>query len=136
MSRRLSNSTLRSLAPVFLPLMMKVAIPIAIESFRRRKFAGEDYLDEQRDALRKNLKKTRTDLEEVKEEAIARGSRLYDEARKEGAELLDVLARKGLEIASEWAQGLAVPKRRRFRWGHALGLAALVSVGLVLVSRR
>jgi hypothetical protein len=137
MSRsRLKSSTLRALGPVVIPLMTRVAIPIAIESLRRRKFAGEDFLDEQKEKLRKNLSKTRSDLEEVKDEAIERGTRLYEEARKEGAELLDVLARKGLEIANEWAQGLVVPKRRRFRFVHALGLAAVVGVGVFLVGRR
>ncbi len=139
MSRsQLSRSTLRALGPVMIPLMTKVAIPIALESLRRRKLAADDFVNEQKDVLRENVKKTRMDLDDVKEEAAERGARLYREARKEGTEFLDILARKGLEVANEWAQGLGEPRvrRRRFRWGYALGLAALVGAGLVMVSRR
>ena len=135
---RLSRSTLRALGPVVIPLMTKVAIPIALESLRRRKLAVEDYADEEKEVLQKNLRKTRSDIDDVKQEAIARGTRLYEEARKEGTELLDLLARRGLQIANEWAGSLGVPRvhRRRFRWGHAVGLAVLVAAGLAIVSRR
>ncbi len=138
MSRsQLSRSTLRALGPVLIPLMTKVAIPIALESLRRRRLAADDFVDEQKDVLRQNLKKTRTDFEDVKEEAAARGARLYQEARKEGTEFLDILARKGLDLANEWAQSLGEPRvRRRFRWGRVVILAALVGAGLVFVSRR
>ena len=135
---RLSRSTMRALGPMMIPLMTKVAIPIALESLRRRKVAADDFVDEQKDVLRNNLKRTRGELDDVKQEAIARGSRLYEEARKEGTELLDLIVRRGLQIANEWAESLGETRvpRRRFRWGHALGLAALVAAGLVIVSRR
>jgi hypothetical protein len=135
---RLSRSTMRALGPVVIPLMTKVAIPIALESLRRRKVAIDDYAGEEKEVFQKNLKKTRSDIDDVKQEAIARGTRLYEEARKEGTELLDLLARRGLQIANEWAGSLGEPRvqRRRFRWGHALGLAALVAAGLAIVSRR
>ena len=84
------------------------------------------------------MKKTRSDIDEVKEEAVARGKKLYDQARQEGTEFLDVLLRRGLGIANEWAQSLGEPKvkRRRFRLGPVVALAAMVGVGLVLASRR
>ncbi|HEX9687639.1 MAG TPA: hypothetical protein VGB47_01045 [Thermoanaerobaculia bacterium] len=139
MSRsRLSRQTMRALGPVVIPLVTRVAIPIALESLRKRKFAADDYVGESEDTLKENIKKTRANIDDVKEEAVTRGKKLYDEARREGVEFVDVLLRKGLDIANEWAQSLGEPKvrRRRFRLGHAVALAVLVGTGLVLVSRR
>lgn len=135
---RLSRDTLRALGPIMIPLMTKVAIPIALRSLSKKKLAAEDFADEQQDILKNNLRKTRSDLEGVKEEAVERGTRLYEQARREGTEFLDVLARRGLELANEWAQNLGEPRvrRSRFRWGHALALVALVGAGLVIVSRK
>ena len=139
MSRsRLSRQTMRALGPVVIPLVTRIAIPIALESLRKRKFAVDDFVGDSEDTLKENVKKTRSDIEDVKEEAVARGKRLYDQARQEGTEFLDVLLRRGLGIANEWAQSLGEPKvkRRRFRLGPVVALAALVGVGLVLASRR
>jgi len=139
MSRsRLSRQTMRALGPVVIPLVTRIAIPIALESLRKRKFAADDYVGESEDTLKENLKKSRAELDSVKAEAVNRGRRLYGEARREGTEFLDVLLRKGLAVANEWANGLGEPpvKRRRFRIRHAVALAALVGTGLVLVSRR
>jgi hypothetical protein len=129
---------MRALGPVVIPLVTRVAIPIALESLRKRKFAADDYVGESEDTLKENIKKTRANIDDVKEEAVTRGKKLYDEARREGVEFVDVLLRKGLDIANEWAQSLGEPKvrRRRFRLGHAVALAVLVGTGLVLVSRR
>jgi hypothetical protein len=139
MSRsRLSRQTMRALGPVVIPLVTRVAIPIALESLRKRKFAADDFVGESEDSLKENIKRTRSNIDEVKEEAVNRGRKLYDQARQEGTEFLDVLLRKGLGVANEWAQSLGEPqmKRRRFRLRHAVALAALVGTGLVLVSRR
>jgi len=139
MSRnRLSRQTMRALGPVIIPLVTRIAIPIALESLRKRKFAADDFVGDSEDTLKENVKKTRSDIDEVKEEAVARGKKLYDQARQEGTEFLDVLLRRGLGIANEWAQSFGEPKvsRRRFRLRHAVALAGLVGVGLVLVSRR
>lgn len=139
MSRsRLSRQTMRALGPVVIPLMTRVAIPIALESLRKRKFAADDYVGESEDTLKENLKKTRASVDNLKEEAVSRGRRLYDEARKEGLDFADVLLRKGLQVANEWASSLGEPqvKRRRFRFGPIVALLALVGTGLVLVSRR
>ncbi len=134
----LSRQTMRALGPVVIPLMTRVALPIALESLRKRRFAADDYLGESRDTLKDNVKKSRAELDAVREEAVERGRRLYGEARREGTEFLDVLLNKGLAVANEWASGLGEPKvpRRRFRFGHALALVALVGTGLLLVSRR
>ena len=138
MARSLSRSTLRALGPVVIPLMTRVAIPIALESLRKRKFTADDYVGESQDTLKENLKRTRSELDAVKEEAVNRGRRLYSQARQEGTEFLDALLQKGLAAANEWAGSLGEPpvKRRRFRFGHIVALAALVGTGLVLVSRR
>jgi len=139
MSRsRLSRQTMRALGPVVIPLVTRVAIPIALESLRKRKFAADDFVGESEDTLKENIKRTRSNIDDVKEEAVLRGRKLYDQARHEGTEFLDGLLRKGLGIANEWAQSLGEPevKRRRFRFGPLLALAALVGTGLVLVSRR
>jgi len=137
MSRsRLSRQTMRALGPVVIPLVTRVAIPIALESLRKRKFAADDYVGESEDTLKENLKKTRASVDDLKEEAVSRGRRLVGEARKEGMDFADV--RKGLQVANEWASSLGEPqvKRRRFRFGPVIALLALVGTGLVLVSRR
>lgn len=138
MASRLSRNTLRALGPVVIPLMTRVAIPIALESLRKRKFAADDYVGESEDTLKENLKRTRSEVDALREEAVNRGRRLYGQARQEGTEFLDVLLRKGLAAANEWASSLGEPpvKRRRFRIGPLVALAALVGTGLVLVSRR
>lgn len=129
---------MRALGPVVIPLVTRVAIPIALESLRKRKFTAGDYVGESEDTLKENIEKTRASVEDVKEEAVARGKKLYEEARREGLEFVDVLLRKGLQVANEWASSLGEPpvKRRRFRFVHVVALAALVGTGLVLVSRR
>jgi hypothetical protein len=139
MSRsRLSRQTMRALGPVVIPLVTRVAIPIALESLRKRKFAAADYVGESQDALKETFKKTRASVDDLKEEAVNRGRRLVGEARKEGMDFADVLLRKGLQVANEWASSLGEPpvKRRRFRLGPVIALLALVGTGLVLVSRR
>ncbi len=139
MSRsRLSRQTMRALGPVVIPLMTRVAIPIALESLRKRKFAADDYVGESEDTLKETFKKTRASVDDLKEEAVNRGRRLVGEARKEGMDFADVLLRKGLQVANEWASSLGEPpvKRRRFRFGPVIALLALVGTGLVLVSRR
>ena len=138
MASRLSRSTMRALGPVVIPLMTRVAIPIALESLRKRKFAADDYVGESEDTLKENITRTRGEVDALREEAVNRGRRLYGQARQEGTEFLDVLLRKGLAAANEWANSLGEPpvKRRRFRFGPLVALAALVGTGLVLVSRR
>ena len=139
MSRRSSvpRDTARALAPVLIPLVTKVVLPIAIESLRRRKFDPDEYLADAKESLGKGLKKTRADLDDVKEEVVERGAKLYEEARKQGNELLEVLASKGAEIAQEWMERVSPPPRRRgSRFLKVLAVIGLVGVGLALIGRR
>src|SRR5712691_7230467 len=133
--RNLPRDSARALAPVLIPLVTKVALPIVIESLRRRKFDPDAYLEDAKEGLGKGLKKTRAELEDVKEEVVERGQKLYEEARKQGAELLEVLAEKGAALAEDLLEGVRPPRRRRFRFVHVLGIAAVVGVGLYLYSR-
>lgn len=134
--RQLSRSTVRALAPVVIPLVTKVVLPIAIESLRRRKFDADEFLEEAKESLGKGLKKSRAELDDVKKEVVERGQKLYDEARKQGAELLESLASKGAAIAEEWMESVRPRRRRRFRFVHVVALAALVGVGVALIGRR
>ena len=131
----LSRDSLRALAPVLIPLVTKVAVPIVIESLRRGKFDSDKYFEDAKEGLGKGMKKTRSELEDVKEEVVERGQKLYEEARKQGAELLSVLAEKGAALAEDLLEGVRPPRRRRFRFVHVLGIAAVVGVGLYLYSR-
>jgi vacuolar-type H+-ATPase subunit H len=133
--RNLSRDSVRALIPVVVPLVTKVALPIVIETLRRRKFDPDEFFEEAKESLGKGLKKSRSDLEEVKEEVLERGQKVYDEARKQGAELLEVLAEKGAALAEDLLAGVRPKPRRRFRFVHVLGIAAVVGVGLYLVSR-
>lgn len=130
MARRVSAKTIRQLAPVVVPLVTRVVLPMAVQTMRRGRAQAEDVLDE----VQKTAKKNRSDLDEVKEEAIARGIKLMDEAKKHGTELLDLLASKGVDVAQDWADALR-PKRRRFRWGRALLLLSVVGVGVYAYNR-
>jgi hypothetical protein len=136
-SSSLPRDTAKALAPVLIPLVTKVVLPIAIESMRRRKFDPDEYLEEAKASLGKGLKKTRADLDEVKDEVAERGAKLYDEARKQGGELLEILASKGAEIAEEWMERVSPPKRRRgFPFFKVLAVIGLVGVGVALLGRR
>src|SRR5712691_5063522 len=120
MSRRsVPRDTAKALIPVLIPLVTKVVLPIAIESMRRRKFDPDQYLEEARESLGKGLKKSRAELDDVKDEVIERGQKVYDEARKQGAELLEILANKGAALAEELMDRVQ-PPRRRFPFWKAL----------------
>jgi hypothetical protein len=136
MARSLPRETARALAPVVIPLVTKVALPIFIESLRRRRpFDSDAYFEEASDSLKKGFQKARPDLEEVKEQAAERGAKLYEEARKQGEELVELLARKGSELADEWLDGVRPRRRRRVRWGWILGILAVVGIGAALIGR-
>jgi hypothetical protein len=133
--RSISRDSLRALAPVIVPLVTKVAVPIVLESLRRRKFDTEGFLEDAKESLGKGLKKTGLDLDEVKDEVRERGQKIYDEARKQGTELLEVLAQKGAALADDLLEGVRPKPRRRFRFVHFLGIAAVIGVGIYLVNR-
>jgi hypothetical protein len=131
-SSRISAKTIRNLAPVLVPLVTRVAVPMAIRSIRRGSVG--DVFDDARDRFDENLKKTRADLEDVRDEAVERGKKLYDEALKHGSDLLEMISTKGIEAAEEWASSLGRPKRR-FPWGKVLLATAVVGVGYLYFTR-
>ncbi len=137
MSRRsVPRDTARALVPVLIPLVTKVVLPIAIESMRRRKFDPDQYLEEARESLGKGLKKSRAELDDVKDEVIERGQKVYDEARKQGAELLEILANKGAALAEELMDRVQPPRRRGFPFFKVLAVIGLVGVGVALLGRK
>src|SRR5262252_3994578 len=117
--RSLPRDTARALAPVVVPLVTKVALPIFIETLRKRRpFDGDAYFQDASESLKKGYEKARPDLEDVKERAAERGAKIYEEARKQGEELVELLSRKGSKLAEDWLDDLRPRKRRRgVRWG-------------------
>ena len=137
MSRRsVPRDTAKALVPVLVPLVTKVVLPIVIESMRRRKFDPDQYLEEARESLGKGLKKSRAELDDVKDEVVERGQKVYDEARKQGAELLEILANKGAALAEELMDRVQPPRRRRFPFFKVLAVIGLVGVGVALLGRK
>jgi hypothetical protein len=137
MSRRnVPRDTAKALVPVLIPLVTKVVLPIVLESMRRRKFDPDQYLEEARESLGKGLKKSRAELDDVKDEVVERGQKVYDEARKQGAELLEILANKGAALAEELMDRVQPPRRRGFPFFKVLAVIGLVGVGVALLGRK
>ncbi len=137
MSRRsVPRDTAKALIPVLVPLVSKVVLPIVIESMRRRKFDPDQYLDEAREGLGRGFKKTRSELDDVKDEVLERGQKVYDEARKQGTELLEVLANKGAALAEELMDRVQPPRRRRFPFFRVLAVIGLVGVGVAFLTKK
>jgi hypothetical protein len=134
--KSLSRSAAQALGPIVVPLVTKVALPIAIESLRRgSRFDSDRFYAEAKESLAKGFKKSRPELDDLKEELSDRGSDLYADVRKHGAELLETLTEKGSSLAEEW-MGRVRPRRRRFRLVHVLGILAVVGIGVALVGRK
>jgi hypothetical protein len=134
--KSLSRTTAEALGPIVVPLVTKVALPIAIESLRRGgKFDTDRFYEEAKESLAKGVKESKPELEELKERLSERGADVYEEVRKQGAALLESLSQKGSSLAEDW-MGRVRPKRRRFRLVHALAILGLVGVGVALVGRK
>ena len=132
--KSLSRSTAEALGPIVVPLVTKVALPLAIESMRRGgKFDTDKFFEEAKASLSKAVKRSRPEMEELKEQIADRSSDLYDEVRKQGADFLETLAEKGSALAEDW---IGRRPRRRFRLVHALVILAVVGVGVALVGRK
>jgi hypothetical protein len=133
--KSLSRTTAQALGPIVVPLVTKVALPIAIESLRRgRRFDTERFYEEAKESLAKGFRNSKGDREDLKEELAERGSDFYSEARKQGADLLEALAEKGSSFADDWMER-ARPRRRRFGFGKVLVVLAVVGAAAALVNR-
>ena len=132
--RNLSAKAIRDIAPVLIPLVTKVVVPMAMRNMQRSKSEVGEAFDDARGRFEKTLKRSRSDFDDVREEAVERGKKLYDEAVKHGTELLEMLAARGVGVAEEWADAIR-PKKRGFPWGKVLIAGAVVGVGLFLVNR-
>ena len=132
--KSLSRATAEALGPIVVPLVTKVALPLAIESMRRgSKFDTDKFFAEAKESLSKGVKKSRPEMEDLKERLADRGSDLYDEVRKQGADFLETLAERGSALADEW---IGRRPRRRFRFVHAVVILAVVGIGAALVGRK
>ena len=136
MSKSLSRTTAEALGPLVVPLVTKVALPIAIESLRRGgKFDTDRFYAEAKESLAKGYQKSRPELDDLKEQLTDRGSELYDDLRKQGAALLETLTERGSSLADRWMEH-ARPRRRRFGLGKALLVLAVVGVGIAVFAGR
>ena len=134
--KSLSRTTAEALGPIVVPLVTKVALPIAIESLRRGgRFDTDRFYEEAKESLAKGVKESKPELEELKERLSERGADVYEEVRKQGAALLESLSEKGSALAEDW-MGRVRPRRRRFRLVHALAILGLVGVGVALLGRK
>jgi hypothetical protein len=130
--KSLSRQTAEALGPIVVPLVTKVAIPIAIESLRRGgRFDGDRFLDEAKESIAKGMKKSRGDREELKERLAEQGSELYEQLRQQGADFLEDLTKKGSALADDWMERTR-PRRRGMRVGRVLMLLALAAAGVVI----
>ena len=135
--KSLSRTTAEALGPILVPLVTKVALPIAIESLRRGgKFDADRFYEEAKESIAKGIKKSRSDREDLKEQITERGADLYEEVRKQGADLLESLTEKGSDLADEWMAKARPRRRRGLRLGRALVVLALVGVGIAVLTRR
>ena len=72
--KSLSRTTAEALGPIVVPLVTKVALPIAIESLRRGgRFDTERFYEEAKESLADGFKKSRSDREDLKEQIADRG---------------------------------------------------------------
>ena len=134
--KSLSRTTAQALGPIVVPLVTKVALPIVIESLRRGgRFDTDRFFEEAKESLSKGVKQSKPELEELKEQLTERGSDVYEEIRKQGAELLESLSEKGSALAEDWLER-ARPRRRRFRFIHAVVILGIVGVGVALMGRK
>jgi hypothetical protein len=134
MSRKsLSRTTAEAIGPLIVPLVTKVAIPIAIESLRRGKFDSDRFYKEARESLADGYKKSRPQFEDLRDELTDRGGDLYEDLRKKGAEFLEDLADRGSKVADDWME--RTRPRRRFGWGKMLVVLGVVGIGVALLTR-
>jgi hypothetical protein len=132
--RSLSAKAVRDIAPVLIPLVTRVVVPMAVRNLQRSKGDAGEAFDEARGRFEKSLKRSRSDFDDVRDEAVERGKKLYDEAVKHGTELLEMLAARGVGAAEDWANAIK-PKKRGFPFGKVLAVAAIVGIGVAIWNR-
>ena len=69
-------------------------------------------------------------IQDLKEQIADRGTDLYKELRSQGADLLERLGERGSTFADEWME--RTRPRRRFGFGKALMVLALIGAGVVI----
>src|SRR5689334_20576754 len=100
--KSLSRTTAEALGPIVVPLVTKVALPLAIESMRRGgKFDSDRFIAEAKESLAEGVKKSRGDREELKDQLSERGSEIYEQIRRQGADFLETLAERGSTLTDE-----------------------------------
>ena len=128
--KSLSRTTAEALGPIVVPLVTKVALPLAIESMRRGgKFDSDRFIAEAKESIAEGVKKSRSDREQLKDQLSERGSEIYEQIRQQGADFRESLAERGSAITDEW---LDRRPRRRFGLGKALVVLALVGAGIAV----
>jgi hypothetical protein len=128
----LPKDTARALAPVLIPLLTKVALPLAIESLRRKgKFDTDAFVEEAKESLGKGIKESRGELKDLGGKYADKGEEIYGELRKHGADLLETLTEK----SGEWFESARPRRRRRFKLRYLLAGLAVVGVGFVILTR-
>ena len=132
-SSSLSGDTARALAPILVPLVTKVVLPLAIDSMRRRgRFDTDAFIEQAQESLGKGMKESGGELKDLGEKYAEKGEEIYGELRKHGADLIEALSEKG----GQWFERARPRRRRRSRllWG-LLGAAAVAGIGFVILSR-
>jgi hypothetical protein len=128
----LSRDCARALVPVLVPLVTKVALPLAIDSLRRRgRFDTDAFIKGAKESLGKGLKESGGEMKDLGEKYAERGEELYGDLRKHGADLLEALTERG----GEWLETVRPRRRRRSKLLWVVGAVAVVGVGLALLSR-
>lgn len=131
-SDNLPRDTARALAPFLVPLVTKVALPLAIDSLRRRgRFDTDAFIEQAQEHLGKGMKESGDELKDLGGKYAEKGEEIYGELRKHGADLIEALQEKG----TEWYEKARPRRRRRSKLIWILGAAAVVGVGFVILSR-
>jgi hypothetical protein len=128
----LPRDTARALAPILVPLVTKIALPLAIDSLRRRgRFDTDAFIEQAQESLGKGMKESGGELKDLGEKYAEKGEEIYGELRKHGADLLEALTEK----SGDWLERAHPRRKRRFKLRYVLAGLAVVGVGLVLLSR-
>lgn len=128
----LPRDTARALAPFLVPLVTKVALPLAIDSLRRRgRFDTDAFIEQAQESLGKGMKESGGELKDLGGKYADKGEEIYGELRKHGADLIEALSEK----SGDWIERTRPRRKRRFKLRYVLAGLAVLGVGLVILSR-